>query len=213
MATAADSKLNNPKINNNVNLRIASNTARGLDGRFSNILDEVAKRGMNEKPQNIFQAIATQRESRDTSHQIIHYVDAEKRKHQEQSKNTTKQHSANKLIAQEFPVFFKYFRMNEISMTITYYHEKNSFLNSKDLRVKLAPFISHYKFLPFKKMFDNYEGHCKKAFISQIPNILKQKFLKAKQKVDEVTNVGVTNSLMQGVTRVRDLAVGHVGVS
>jgi hypothetical protein len=121
--------------------------------------------------------------------------------------------SANKLIAQEFPVFFKYFRMNEISMTITYYHEKNSFLNSKDLRVKLAPFISHYKFLPFKRMFDNYEGHCKKVFISQIPNILKQKFLKAKQKVDEVTNVGVTNSLMQGVTRVRDLAVGHVGVA
>lgn len=62
-------------------------------------------------------------------------------------------------------------------------------------------------------MFDNYEGHCKKVFISQIPNILKQKFLKAKQKVDEVTNVGVTNSLMQGVTRVRDLAVGHVGVA
>jgi len=85
-------------------------------------------------------------------------------------------------------------------MTITYFHEKNSFLNSKELRVKLAPFISHYKFLPFKKMFDNYEGYCKKAFISQIPNILKQKFLKAKQKVDEVTaevtNVGVTNSLL-----------------
>lgn len=90
MTTAADSKLNNPKINSNANLRITSNTARGLDGRFSNILDEVAKRGMNEKPQNIFQAIATQRESRDTSNQIVHYVEAEKRKHQDQSKNATK---------------------------------------------------------------------------------------------------------------------------
>ena len=105
-------------------------------------------------------------------------------------------------------MFFKYFRMNEISVTITYFHDKNSFLNSKELRVKLKPFISHYKFLPFKKMFDNYEHHCKKVFISQIPNILKQKFLKAKEKVDEVTTHGVTNTLMQGVTKVRDLAVG-----
>ena len=95
--------------------------------------------------------------------------------------------------------------MNEISMTITYFHEKNSFLNSKELKIKLAPFINHYNFLPFKKMFDNYEKHCKKMFISQIPNILKQKFLQAKQKVDEVTNIGVKNSLIQGVTRV----VGH----
>ena len=85
-------------------------------------------------------------------------------------------------------MFFKYFRMNEISMTITYYHEKNSFLNSKDLKVKLAPFISHNKFLPLKKMFDQYESHCKKNFVSKIPNLLKQKFLKAKQKVDEVAN-------------------------
>jgi len=35
-----------------------------------------------------------------------------------------------KLTPQEFPVFFKYFRMNEISVTITYFHEKNSFLNT-----------------------------------------------------------------------------------
>ena len=113
----------------------------------------------------------------------------------------------NPVINEVFPVFFKYFRMNEIQMTITYFHDKNSFLNSKELKVKLTPFISHYKFLPFKKMFDNYEGHCKKVFISQIPNILKQKFLKAKQKVDEVTNNGVTNSLIQGVSRVKDLSI------
>lgn len=56
----------------------------------------------------------------------------------------------------DFPVFFKYFRMNEIQMSITYYHEKNSFLNSKDLTVKLTPFISHYKFVPFRKMYDQY---------------------------------------------------------
>jgi len=71
-----------------------------------------------------------------------------------------------KLVAQDFPVFFKYFRMNEINMTITYYHEKNSFLNTQDLRIRLKPFISHYKFLPFKKMFDNYESHTKKNFIN-----------------------------------------------
>jgi len=37
--------------------------------------------------------------------------------------------------------------------------------------------------------------------------------LKAKQKVDEVTHVGVTNSLIERVARVKDLAVGHVVVS
>jgi hypothetical protein len=41
-------------------------------------------------------------------------------------------------------MFFKYFRMNEINMKVTYFHEKSSFLNSKDLEVKLSPFISHY---------------------------------------------------------------------
>ena len=120
------------------------------------------------------------------------------------------QKKLKKISVQEFPIFFKYCRMNEISMTITYFHENNSFLNSKELKIKLKPFISHYKFLPLKKMFDNYESHCKKVFVSQIPNILKQKFLKAKQKVDEVTNLGVTNSLMQGVNKVKDLAVINV---
>ena len=103
--------------------------------------------------------------------------------------------SGSKITQELEPVFFKYFRMNEIQMKIDYFHDKNSFLNSKDLRIKLTPFISHYKFLPGKKMFDIYEGHCKRVFISQIPNILKQKFLKAKQKVDEVTNFDVTNSI------------------
>lgn len=69
------------------------------------------------------------------------------------------------MMAQTFPVFFKYFRMNEISMKITYHHEQNSFLNLRDQQVKLCPFISHYKFLPFKQMFDNYEKHCKRQFV------------------------------------------------
>jgi len=70
-------------------------------------------------------------------------------------------------------VFLKIFKMNEINVTITYFHEKNSFLNSRDLRFKLAPFMSRCKFLPLKQVFDHYEKHCKKSFVSQIPNILK----------------------------------------
>ena len=77
-----------------------------------------------------------------------------------------------------FPVFFKYFRMNEINMSITYFHEKNSFLNSKDLNIKLSAFTTHYQFMAFKEMFVKYEKHCKSSFINQIPNILTQKFLK-----------------------------------
>ena len=115
----------------------------------------------------------------------------------------------NTVVVHEFPVFFKYFRMNEIIMNITYFHEERSLLNSKDLTIKLAPYISHYKFVPFKRMFDNYESHCKKVFVSQIPNILKQKFLQAKQRVDEVTNDGVAKSLMQGYSRVKDTVIGH----
>lgn len=72
----------------------------------------------------------------------------------------------NTMVVHEFPVFFKYFRMNEIIMNITYFHEERSLLNSKDLTIKLAPYISHYKFVPFKRMFDNYESHCKKVFVS-----------------------------------------------
>lgn len=97
----------------------------------------------------------------------MHYVASEQRKNADiQKLQTRKMNSQAKINSAVFPVFFKYFRMNEINVTITYFHEKNSFLNSKDLHVKLAPFVSHYKFIPFKKMFDQYEGHCKKVFIS-----------------------------------------------
>ena len=98
-----------------------------------------------------------------------------------------------------FPVFFKYFRMNEINMNITYFHEKSSFLNSKDLQIKLSPFISHYQFMPFQAMFVNYEKHCRKSFINQIPNILTQRFLKVQSKVDELQKVEFGKQLMKGV--------------
>ena len=40
---------------------------------------------------------------------------------------------------------------------------------------------------------------------------MKQKLLKAKQKVDEVTNVGITTSLLTGVTsHIRELGVFKV---
>jgi hypothetical protein len=191
-----DSKRSNQNSGDNSNgSKLRQAPARGgLDNQFSKALDTAAKRADQSKNQNAFQSIGNQREPRDSNHQIKHYYASEQRRNPENLK-TGKQLSTVKAHPQ-FPVFFKYFRMNEIQMNITYFHEKNSFLNSKDLWIKLAPFISHYKFLPHKKMYDNYQGHCKKVFISQIPNILKQKFLKAKQKVDEVTNVGVTNSLM-----------------
>ena len=76
--------------------------------------------------------------------------------------------------------------MNEINMNITYFHEKSSWLNSKDLNIKLSPFIAHYNFMPNRDMFVKYEKHCKSSFINQIPNILTQKFLKISSKVDDI---------------------------
>lgn len=136
------------------------------------VLDEVNRRALDpnsSRPQNIFEHIANQknythRESL-CSNQLTHFIAAEQRKQQEEIDALQKK-NIKKISVQEFPIFFKYCRMNEISMTITYFHENNSFLNSKELKVKLKPFISHYKFLPPKKMFDNYENHCKKVFIS-----------------------------------------------
>ena len=52
--------------------------------------------------------------------------------------------------------------MNEIGVSITYFHKKNSFFNTKDLKIKLAPFIRHGKFVSFKRIFEKYEHHCKK---------------------------------------------------
>lgn len=73
--------------------------------------------------------------------------------------------------------------MNEIVVSITYFHSKNSFFNTKNLKIKINPFIRHGKFVAFKKIFEKYENHCKKNFISQIPSLLKQRFLKTKENL------------------------------
>lgn len=81
----------------------------------------------------------------------------------------------------DFPIYFRYTRMNEVMVSITYFHQKNSFFNSKDLKIKLTPFIRHGKFINFKRLFEKYENHCKKNFIKQIPSLLKQKFLQTRE--------------------------------
>lgn len=73
--------------------------------------------------------------------------------------------------------------MNEIGVSITYHHNKNSFFNSKDLKIKIDPFIRHGKFVTFKRIFEKYEHHCKKNFISQIPSLLKQRFLQTRENL------------------------------
>jgi hypothetical protein len=62
----------------------------------------------------------------------------------------------------EFPIFFRYMRMNDFNVSMTYYHNKSSFLNTKDLKLRIAPFIRHGKFVTFKRIFDKYRNHCKK---------------------------------------------------
>jgi len=84
----------------------------------------------------------------------------------------------------EIPIFIRYMRMNEIEVWLTYFHSKSSFINTKELKLKVTPFIRHGKFATPKKIFDKYKSHCKKALVGQIPSILKQKFLMTKQKID-----------------------------
>jgi hypothetical protein len=71
--------------------------------------------------------------------------------------------------------------MNEVIVSITYFHKKNSFFNSKDLKIKISPFIRHGKFVNFKRLFEKYEHHCKHNFIKQIPSLIKQKFLRTRE--------------------------------
>ncbi|CDW78547.1 UNKNOWN [Stylonychia lemnae] len=92
-----------------------------------------------------------------------------------------------------FPIFFRYMRMNEINVSITYFQNKNSFFNTKNLKIKMAPFIRHGKFVTFKKIFEKYERHCKQNFISQIPNLIKQRFLQTKENL----KVGKTKEDME----------------
>jgi hypothetical protein len=83
------------------------------------------------------------------------------------------------------PVYFRYFRINEIGVSLTYKHGENSMLNTKNLRIIIKPFIKHGKFITFQKMLSKYEKFCKRSLIYQIPSILKQKLLKITLSKDD----------------------------
>ena len=76
--------------------------------------------------------------------------------------------------------------MNEISVQITYFHKKNSWLNITNLKLKMPPYISHGKFHTMRKTLDFYEKFCRSNFIKQIPSLLRQNTMKAKEVVKEV---------------------------
>lgn len=76
--------------------------------------------------------------------------------------------------------------MNEISVQITYFRKKGSWSNITNLKLKLPPYISHGKFITMRQALGIYESHCKSNFIQSIPNLLRQKTLKAKEKVKDV---------------------------
>ena len=59
------------------------------------------------------------------------------------------------------PVYFRYFRINEIGVSLTYKHSESSWLNTKNLRIIIKPFIKHGKFITMAKMLDKYESFCK----------------------------------------------------
>ena len=84
-----------------------------------------------------------------------------------------------------FPIYFRYFRINEIGVSLTYKHSDNSMLNTKNLRIIIKPFIKHSKFVPIAKMLNKYEKFWKKSLIYQIPSIIKQKLLKITLSKDE----------------------------
>ena len=46
----------------------------------------------------------------------------------------------------QFRSFFRYLRINEIRVNLTYIHSKSSRLNVSNMDVRLAPFIKHGKF-------------------------------------------------------------------
>jgi hypothetical protein len=50
----------------------------------------------------------------------------------------------------------------------------------------MPAFICHGYFQPFKKQLELYEKHVKYHFIKQIPNLIKQKALTARQNVATV---------------------------
>jgi len=65
----------------------------------------------------------------------------------------------------EVPIFIRYMRINEIEVFLTYFHTKGSFINTKDLKLKVTAFIRHDKLATPKRIFDKYKSHCKKALV------------------------------------------------
>jgi hypothetical protein len=43
------------------------------------------------------------------------------------------------------PMYFRYFRINEIGVALTYKHSDSSLLNTKNLRITIKPFLKHCK--------------------------------------------------------------------
>jgi hypothetical protein len=84
-----------------------------------------------------------------------------------------------------YPVYFRYFRINEIAVALTYKHKESSLLNTKNLRIIIKPFIKHGKFVTFAKMVSKFEHFCNRSLIYQIPSIIKQKILKIGLNKDE----------------------------
>ena len=84
-----------------------------------------------------------------------------------------------------YPVYFRYLRINEIGVSLTYKHSDGSMLNTKNLRIIIKPFIKHSKFVTFQRMLNKYERFWKRSLIYQIPSILKQKLLKITLSKDE----------------------------
>lgn len=50
------------------------------------------------------------------------------------------------------PTFFRYFRINEINVNITYWQGENSFMNTWNLKIKIPAFIRNWKFETFDEM-------------------------------------------------------------
>ena len=71
------------------------------------------------------------------------------------------------------PVYFRYFRINEIGVSLTYKHSESSWLNTKNLRIVIKPSIKHGKFMTMTKMLDKYESFVNKSLVYQLPSIIK----------------------------------------
>jgi len=50
-------------------------------------------------------------------------------------------------------------------------------MNTWNLRIKIPAFIRNWKFETFDEMRHQYEKYVKQKFISQIPSLIKQKFI------------------------------------